>query len=189
MDVTKWGCSGKLLGSCGMHLRVVKCPFYKWSKTDSWHCPLRQEDDKCGWAANSLRQSWARLSTLPRSPLPGEKTFPPVISCQSWGLWHRLAAGVRQPRTRRNVHCWCMINMAHKCPKLYWVTRPTALMREQTQVWTTGTVWLPVASLWVLPVYVYSSVKLSSSLVQGQKKKKFLQWPEHAHLIKSITWF
>lgn len=44
MDITKWGCSDKLLGNCNAHLtslHVVKCLFYKWSKTDSWHSLLQ----------------------------------------------------------------------------------------------------------------------------------------------------
>lgn len=48
---------------------------------------------------------------LPHSPRPEEKTFPHVISFPSWGLWHRLAAGLSQTRTCLNMHCCYMINV------------------------------------------------------------------------------
>lgn len=108
---------------------------------------------------------------LPHSPRP-EKTFPHMISFPSWGLWHRLAAGLSQTRTCLNMHCCYMINMSCKCPKLHWVTRPSALTIQQTQV-SKQAVCVCVACLQFLPVYVYSPVKLSPLFVPEQKRSSY----------------
>lgn len=99
---------------------------------------------------------------LPHPPLPKERTFPHVISFPSQGLWHRLTAGLRQTRTCLNMHCCYMINTSHECPKLHKTKRANDTTNPGVK---TSTVCVHVACLQLLPVYVYSSVKLSPLLI------------------------